>query len=130
MTVEIVTAALRVFINLDIDMYHAKTDTRTIARSTTVTDLGQVQYVFSDKTGTLTQNVMVFKRCSVDGNVFGAPVINSTPGSESGELPFSDPGVEFITGAPKTLPSTEQRDRKSTRLNSSHPSISRMPSSA
>ena len=97
MTVEIVTAALRVFINLDIDMYHAKTDTRTVARSTTVTDLGQVQYVFSDKTGTLTQNVMVFKRCSVDGNVFGAPVIKATPGSESDELPFH-PLKRLLTG--------------------------------
>ena len=108
MTVEIVTAALRVFINLDIDMYHAKTDTRTIARSTTVTDLGQVQYVFSDKTGTLTQNVMVFKRCSVDGNVFGAPVINSTPGSESGELPFH-PLKRLLTGKTSMDGSTSGR---------------------
>lgn len=34
-------------------------------------DLGQIEYVFSDKTGTLTQNLMKFKRCSVAGNVWG-----------------------------------------------------------
>lgn len=31
-------------------------------------DLGQIKYVFSDKTGTLTENEMVFKCCSIEGN--------------------------------------------------------------
>lgn len=30
-----------------------------------------MRYVFSDKTGTLTRNVMAFRRCSVAGQVFG-----------------------------------------------------------
>jgi len=34
-------------------------------------ELGQIDYVFSDKTGTLTQNVMEFKRASVLGATFG-----------------------------------------------------------
>mmetsp|Transcript_15605 Transcript_15605/g.18230 ORF Transcript_15605/g.18230 Transcript_15605/m.18230 type:complete len:1083 (-) Transcript_15605:2647-5895(-) len=33
-------------------------------------EIGQIQYVFSDKTGTLTRNVMEFKKCAVDGQVF------------------------------------------------------------
>lgn len=63
----------------DPDMYDATTDTRAEARSTTYTDLGQIQYIFSDKTGTLTQNVMRFKRCSVDGYIFGRPVVKANP---------------------------------------------------
>ena len=61
------------------NMYHEETDTPANARSTTVTDLGQIKFIFSDKTGTLTQNVMRYKRCSVDGILFGAPVVKSTP---------------------------------------------------
>lgn len=34
--------------------------------------------MFSDKTGTLTQNKMVFKKCSVDGKVYG----ETAPGAE------------------------------------------------
>merc|ERR1740124_1549366 len=40
---------------------------------------GTLEYIFSDKTGTLTQNVMQFKRCSVDGMMFGTPVAKSAP---------------------------------------------------
>ena len=69
-------------IYVDLDLYDATTDTRGLARSTNVTDLGQIQYIFSDKTGTLTQNVMRFKRCSVDGMAFGAPIQKVRPGAE------------------------------------------------
>ena len=34
-------------------------------------DLGMIAHVFSDKTGTLTQNVMKFKKCAVGGQVYG-----------------------------------------------------------
>lgn len=53
-------------------MYYAKTKTPAKARTTTLNEeLGQIQYVFSDKTGTLTQNIMTFNKCSINGRAYG-----------------------------------------------------------
>lgn len=53
-------------------MYDPKTDTPALARNSNLNEeLGQVKYVFSDKTGTLTENIMEFKKCSVGGKIYG-----------------------------------------------------------
>ena len=36
-----------------------------------IEEMGQVEFIFSDKTGTLTQNKMEFKRVSVGGKKYG-----------------------------------------------------------
>ncbi|KAL7575732.1 hypothetical protein ACA910_003065 [Epithemia clementina (nom. ined.)] len=91
-TVEFITFCMLAFVYIDLNMYDDTTNTRAVARSTIVTDLGQIQYIFSDKTGTLTQNVMRFKRCSVDGMAFGAPIQKSRPqeddDDEEEQMPF------------------------------------------
>lgn len=44
--------------------------------------MGQVEFVFSDKTGTLTQNKMEFKKISVDATVYGDPDPEDSSSSE------------------------------------------------
>lgn len=53
-------------------MYYPEKDTPAKARTTTLNEqLGQIHYVFSDKTGTLTQNIMTFKKCCINGQIYG-----------------------------------------------------------
>jgi phospholipid-transporting ATPase len=67
-TIEIVKYYHAFLINSDLDIYYDKTDTAAICRtSSLVEELGQIEYIFSDKTGTLTCNVMEFKQCSIGG---------------------------------------------------------------
>ncbi|XP_019421458.1 PREDICTED: phospholipid-transporting ATPase 3-like [Lupinus angustifolius] len=60
------------FINKDLNMYHKETNTPALARTSNLNEeLGQVEYVFSDKTGTLTRNLMEFFKCSIGGEIYG-----------------------------------------------------------
>ena len=69
---EVIRLALSFLIAWDIKMYHPESDTPAKARNTTLNEeLGQIEYIFSDKTGTLTQNIMTFNKCSIKGKVYG-----------------------------------------------------------
>ncbi|XP_018306223.1 probable phospholipid-transporting ATPase IF [Mycetomoellerius zeteki] len=59
------------FFGWDLDMYDKDNNQPAVANSSDLNEeLGQVEYLFTDKTGTLTENLMVFRRCSVNGNLY------------------------------------------------------------
>lgn len=71
-SMEVIRLGHSYFINWDRKMYYSGKATPAEARTTTLNEeLGQIEYIFSDKTGTLTQNIMTFKKCSINGKIYG-----------------------------------------------------------
>ncbi|XP_031706428.1 phospholipid-transporting ATPase IB isoform X2 [Anarrhichthys ocellatus] len=101
-TLEVVKFTQALFINWDMEMYYAETDTPAMARTSNLNEeLGQVKYLFSDKTGTLTCNIMTFKKCTIAGITYGhfpdlecdrsMDDFSNLPSSSNNSTEFDDP---------------------------------------
>ncbi|XP_068668608.1 phospholipid-transporting ATPase 1-like [Aristolochia californica] len=90
-TMELVRLGQSYFMIEDTEMYDSSSDSRFQCRSLNINeDLGQIRYIFSDKTGTLTENKMEFRSASVYGkNYRGLP--------QSGDHPLQEIQMSGLT---------------------------------
>lgn len=126
-SIEVVKVLQSIFINQDQDMYYKETNKPARARTSNLNEeLGQVETILSDKTGTLTCNSMEFVKCSIAGVAYGhvvteveramakrkgngLPEDSSTSNSNSGESikGFSFQDERIMNGQWKNEPHSE-----------------------
>ena len=98
-----------IFINLDKDMRNESTGEHARCRNSNLNeDLGKIEYIFSDKTGTLTSNEMQLREVSIKGQVLGNTNVRL---EEHGELDglealkLFDPRLAYAAKAVAVSPS-------------------------
>jgi phospholipid-translocating P-type ATPase (flippase) len=91
------------FMENDLEMYYEKTDTPMKCRTRTLNEeLGQISHIFSDKTGTLTCNIMDFRKASIGGVSYGKGITEIGKASwklQGREIPASVLEAEILASA-------------------------------
>eukprot|EP01135_Chromosphaera_perkinsii_P007148 Nk52_evm1s717 gene=Nk52_evmTU1s717 len=130
-SVEFIRLGQSLLIDWDEEMYFEERDSAAKARTTTLNEeLGQIEYIFSDKTGTLTRNQMAFLKCSVNGKMYGDPVLKADKADGVKKQPSDNlkKSVENLTdlspsGSPKTILKRKLKTSKSNASLTSYASI-------
>ena len=79
------------FLAWDRDLYDPETDEPARCNSSDLNEeLGQVEILFSDKTGTLTENIMIFKEASIGGRQYPSEVLQRRPKTASAFSSFAN----------------------------------------
>ena len=99
-SLEFVKVSQSAWINADKDMYCAKNDRKVKCFSSSLNEeLGQIEFIFTDKTGTLTSNTMVFKFALIGHQLYGdKSILENTPNvglKTQGTAMGKDSEVEF-----------------------------------
>lgn len=131
-SLEIVKIGQLLFLNSDVGMYDEASDTPARCNTNTILEnLGQVGYIFSDKTGTLTENVMKFRKISVAGTVWLHEMDMETNDDESLSVEVDDTSTDNSIYKPSPIPvfMSEKSPRTSMNPISPRPSMGRRSSS-
>ncbi|TBU65246.1 phospholipid-translocating P-type ATPase [Dichomitus squalens] len=107
-SIEGVRTCQALFIYFDREILYEKTNQPTLARSWNLSDdLGQIEYIFSDKTGTLTQNAMIFRQCTIGGRVYSGEKVDEPEASKDDLRVAAVPSDERDNSheAPRSSPS-------------------------
>ncbi|GER29490.1 ATPase [Striga asiatica] len=113
-SIELVKVLQSIFINQDRDMYFDEGDKPARARTSNLNEeLGQVDTILSDKTGTLTCNSMDFVKCTVGGVAYGrgmTEVEKALAKRKNNEAHEDD--IESLTPKKKTIKSFNFSDER------------------